>query len=126
MSFRCRFGRRITEGWLVYIAIRSVRRRSWLWLRLFRSSHFLHNLVCDLQGIEGLVERPTFSRILVCAADCRIRFLDIYWRTVSLVSCALAMRIDRTPNHALQRTAPRVTVAAISCPGASRPSVPLS
>ena len=27
-----------------------------------------------------------------------------------------------TPNHALQRTAPRVTVAAISSPGVSRPS----
>ena len=29
---------------------------------------------------------------------------------------------ERTPNHALQRTAPRVTVAAISYPGVSRPS----
>ena len=29
---------------------------------------------------------------------------------------------DGTPNHALQRTAPRVTVAAISYPGASHPS----
>jgi len=33
---------------------------------------------------------------------------------------------ERTPNHALQRTAPRVTVAAISCPGVSRPSHLLS
>ena len=32
------------------------------------------------------------------------------------------MNPTETPNHALQRTAPRVTVAAISCPGASRPS----
>ena len=31
-----------------------------------------------------------------------------------------------TPNHALQRTAPRVTVAAISCLGVSRPSHLLS
>ncbi len=29
---------------------------------------------------------------------------------------------ERTPNHALQRTAPCVTVAAISCPVVSRPS----
>ena len=33
---------------------------------------------------------------------------------------------DRTPNHALQRTAPRVTVAAISGLDPSRPSVALS
>ena len=33
---------------------------------------------------------------------------------------------ERTPNHALQRTAPRVTVAAISSLDPSRPSVALS
>ena len=33
---------------------------------------------------------------------------------------------ERTPNHALQRTAPRVTVAAISSSNPSRPSVALS
>ena len=33
---------------------------------------------------------------------------------------------ERTPNHALQRTAPRVTVAAISGLCASRPCVPFS
>ena len=33
---------------------------------------------------------------------------------------------ERTPNHALQRTAPRVTVAAISGSDPSRPSVALS
>ena len=41
------------------------------------------------------------------------------------VSAILMQRPQRklvTPNHALQRTAPCVTVAAISCPGASRPS----
>ena len=33
---------------------------------------------------------------------------------------------ERTPNHALQPTAPRVTVAAISGPHPSRPCVPFS
>ena len=33
---------------------------------------------------------------------------------------------ERTPNHALQRTAPRVTVAAFSGPDPSRPCVPFS
>ena len=43
-----------------------------------------------------------------------------------LATCPLMagrlIRIPATANHALQRTAPRVTVAAISYPGVSRPS----
>ena len=35
---------------------------------------------------------------------------------------ASVLKPMKSPNHALQRTAPRVTVAAISCPGVSRPS----
>ena len=40
--------------------------------------------------------------------------------------CEIHDRQPTRPNHALQRTAPRVTVAAISYPGASRPSHLLS
>jgi hypothetical protein len=39
------------------------------------------------------------------------------------ISSDRSQRGNRTPNHALQRTAPRVTVAAISSSNPSRPSV---
>jgi hypothetical protein len=47
-------------------------------------------------------------------------------RTVIRTLSQHLLREGATPNHALQRTAPRVTVAAISRPGASRPGVALS
>ena len=42
------------------------------------------------------------------------------------LACIRCRKSERTPNHAPQRTAPHVTVAAISSLCASRPCVPLS
>ena len=47
-------------------------------------------------------------------------------RRVSGLLLHVSTESNRTPNHALQRTAPRVTVAAISGLNPSRPSVALS
>ena len=76
-------------------------------------------------GSSSCTSSPTAAYTLPTHPTANRRSIVCCWRPCDRHSRQFLMRLspNRTaPNHALQRTAPRVTVAAISSPGVFTPS----